>query len=401
MAGPNRVDRGNALRQPAMEERKMQIEMFDYSPADGWGIETFPPMDSERTLVLAFGDSAFLDDSAPFAALRSAYPKARLTGCSTAGEIFDERVQDGTLVVAVVRFDDTRLEMAAAPTGSSNRSRETGIALAEQLAAPDLKGVLVLSDGIFVNGSQLVAGFNEVLKGSVVVTGGLAGDGDRFQRTWILDQNRPVARTVSALGLYGERVRIGHGSRGGWDIFGPERRVTRAAGNQLFELDGRPALQLYREYLGELASGLPATGLRFPLALRADACDEKRLVRTIIAVDEEVGSMIFAGDIPQGHLAQLMRSNIDHLVDGAEDAAAMTRNRGSDGERTLAIAISCVGRRMVLGGRAEEEIEVTLEALPPGTRQIGFYSYGELAPYASGTCDLHNQTMTLTTIHEE
>jgi hypothetical protein len=378
----------------------MKIEVFDYRPANGWGIERFPAMDSERTLVLAFGDSAFQDDPAPFAALRSAYPKARLMGCSTAGEILDKHVQDGTLVVTVARFEDTRLETAVAPTGSSNRSRETGIALAEQLAAPDLKGVLVLSDGLHVNGSQLVAGLNEVLQGSVIVTGGLAGDGDRFQRTWVLDHDRPVARTVAALGLYGERVRIGYGSRGGWDIFGPERRVTRSAGNRLFELDGRPALQLYKDYLGELASGLPATALRFPLALRADAGEEKRLVRTILAVDEEEGSMIFAGDIPEGFLAQLMRTNLDHLVDGAEDAALMTRNRGSNGEPTLAISISCVGRRMVLGERADEEVEATLEALPPDTRQVGFYSYGEIAPYASGACDLHNQTMTLTTIHE-
>lgn len=378
----------------------MQIEMFDYRPIDGWGIKTFPAMDSERTLVLAFGDSAFLDDPSPFAALRSAYPNARLMGCSTAGEILDKRVQDGTLVVAVARFDDTRLKTAVAPAGLSNRSRDTGIALAEQLAAPDLKGVLVLSDGLHVNGSQLVAGLNAVLQGTVIVTGGLAGDGDRFERTWVLDHDRPVGRTVTALGLYGERVRIGHGSKGGWDIFGPERRVTRAAGNRLFELDGRPALQLYKEYLGELASGLPATALRFPLALRADAGDEKRLVRTILAVDEDAGSMTFAGDIPEGYLAQLMRTNLDHLVDGAEDAALMTGNGGSNGERTLAIAISCVGRRMVLGERADEEIEATLEALPPDTRQIGFYSYGEIAPYASGACDLHNQTMTLTRIHE-
>jgi hypothetical protein len=196
-------------------------------------------------------------------------------------------------------------------------------------------------------------------------------------------------------------VRIGHGSRGGWDIFGPERRVTRSQGNRLYELDGRQAVEIYKDYLGELAAGLPATALRFPLALRASADDQKRLVRTVLAVGEDDGSMTFAGDMPEGYLAQLMRTNLDHLVDGAEEAATMTRNRGGDGEQTLAIAISCVGRRMILGERAEEEVEVTLEALPEGTLQVGFYSYGEISPYASGTCDLHNQTMTLTTIHED
>jgi hypothetical protein len=195
-------------------------------------------------------------------------------------------------------------------------------------------------------------------------------------------------------------VRIGHGSKGGWDIFGLERRVSRSEGNILYELDGKPALQLYKEYLGDLASGLPATALRFPLALRAHAADEKRIVRTILSVDEWNQSMTFAGDIPAGSLAQLMRANFDRLIEGASQAALMTR-RHSVTSPPLSIAISCVGRRLVLGEQAEEELEAALEMLPEGTQQVGFYSYGEISPYASGHCDLHNQTMTLTTIAEE
>ena len=79
----------------------------------------------------------------------------------------------------------------------------------------------------------------------------------------------------------------------------------------------------------------------------------------------------------------------------------MARNGDGDGVQTLAIAISCVGRRLVLGERTEEETEATLDVLPDGTQQIGFYSYGEISPLSSGRCDLHNQTMTLTTISEE
>ena len=209
---------------------------------------------------------------------------------------------------------------------------------------------------------------------------------------------RPHTNLVCAAGLYGERLSIGHGSRGGWDNFGPERLVTRAHANVLYELDGRPALELYKEYLGDLASGLPATGLLFPLALRTHADDDKSLVRTILAVDEATQSMTFAGDVPTGSLVRLMRANFDRLIDGASAAAALAA-RPDEGE-TLAIAISCVGRRLVLGERAEEEIEATLEALPAGTRQVGFYSYGEISPYGQGSCDLHNQTMTLTTIRE-
>jgi hypothetical protein len=216
----------------------------------------------------------------------------------------------------------------------------------------------------------------------------------------VVQDRRLQTGYVTAVGFYGDRIRIGHGSKGGWDRFGPERLVTRSNGNVLYELDGRPALGLYKEYLGDRASGLPATGLLFPLSLRASSADSKSLVRTILAVNEEDQSLTFAGDIPKGFLAQLMKANFDRLVHGASEAASSTRLSVDGPGPTLAIAISCVGRRLVLGERTEEEIEATMDALPKGTRQIGFYSYGEISPYATGSCDLHNQTMTLTTLSE-
>ena len=205
---------------------------------------------------------------------------------------------------------------------------------------------------------------------------------------------------ITAVGFYGKRLRITHGSRGGWDAFGPERRVTRAEGNVLYELDGKPALVLYKDYLGERASGLPATALLFPLAIRQDTADARPLVRTILAVDETNQSMTFAGDIPVGYMAQLMRANFDRLVSGASLAADQAGQNATAGGPVLAVAFSCVGRRLVLGERVEEETEITLEHLPAGAKQVGFYSYGEISPYAAGSCELHNQTMTLTTFSE-
>ncbi len=239
-----------------------------------------------------------------------------------------------------------------------------------------------------------------MLDDSVVVTGGLAGDGDRFESTWVIDKGKPVSGIVSAVGLYGDAVKLGHGSQGGWDMFGPERVVTRSSANVLYELDGKPALKLYKEYLGERASGLPATALLFPLSLRETREDERRVVRTVLSIDEDEQSMTFAGDLPEGSLAQLMRANFDRLVDGAAGASLSAAGMVGDGSNVLSIAISCVGRRLVLGERTEEEVEAALENLPTGCRQIGFYSYGEISPYASGHCDLHNQTMTLTAISE-
>lgn len=377
----------------------MQLATFHYTE-QGWSTTPFPDLDSDQTMIIVFGASTFYSDDAPLRELRASYPASHFIGCSTAGEIFQDAIHDQSLAVAVLAFEHTRLASARAEVAQATDSYEAGRKLATELYDGELQSLFVLSEGVTVNGSELVRGLNSVLPPNIVVTGGLAGDGDQFERTWVLGDGRPEQGIVVAVGMYGDRVRITHGSQGGWEIFGPERLVTHARENILYELDGQPALQLYKEYLGEQASELPASAMRFPLALRRAADDEAQIVRTILAVDEETQSLTFAGDIPQGHLAQLMKASFYGLIDGAIGAAAMASPNIAAPENSLAIAISCVGRRLVLGEYTEEELEAALEVLPPGIRQIGFYSYGEISPYAPGYCDLHNQTMTLTTIGE-
>jgi len=377
----------------------MQLTLHRYQPNGAWTPALDPVMDGANTLILLFSnlDPDLLDR--PLGLLRSAFPTARLSGCSTAGEILDNDLLDGA-VAAVIRFEHTRLQAASAPIATAQDSRAAGEALARALDAPDLRAVFVLAEGLQINGSQLIEGFNGVLGNRVVITGGLAADGDRFERTWIVVDGRPRDRQASAVALYGDALSVTHGSRGGWDMLGPERLVTRAADNVLFELDGQPALEIYKRYLGERAAGLPSTGLLFPLALREDEHGEETRVRTILSVNDDDQSITFAGNIPQGGKVRLMHANYDRLIDGAAQAAEGVDLAAYHSGPLLSIAISCVGRRLVLGQRTEEEIEAVLEALPPGTRQVGYYSLGELSPLASGCCDLHNQTMTLTLLWE-
>lgn len=378
----------------------MELRVATFEADRGWTHPLEPGMDSEQTLVLAFGDARAPEVQDAIRHLVDAFPSSHFLGCSTAGEIAGDTVRDRSLSVAVMRFEATSLKCARAEARSLEGSFDAGRSLATQLATPGLRGVLVLSDGLNVNGSALVAGLNSVLPPTVVVTGGLAADGDHFGATWVLSAARPAARIVAAVGFYGERVLLGHGSRGGWDIFGPERTVTRAEGSVLYELDGRPALGLYKEYLGERACELPASALLFPLAIKPGAGGEKQIVRTVLAIDEAAQSLVFAGDIPEGARAQLMRANFERLIDGASGAAFDARTAGEAGLPTLSLAVSCVGRRLILGERTEEELEATLDAQAAGTEQIGFYSYGEISPAKAGFSDLHNQTMTVTTFAE-
>ena len=374
----------------------MKLATFRY--VQGAWSEPFPDLDSERTLVIAFAAPSYGERAELFAELAGAYPRSAVIGCSTAGEIDHTRIRDESITVAAVRFERTRVRHAQAQLESAEHSFAAGGALADQLEQADLRSVLVLSRGHDVNGSELIRGLNAKLAETVIVTGGLAGDGDRFGKTFVIADGKPRRDAVVAIGLYGDHVRVGHGSKGGWDTFGPERVVTGSKGNILYTLDDRPALTLYKEYLGERAAGLPGSALLFPLSLRLTKDSTDSVVRTVLGVDEATQSMVFAGDIPTGSYAKLMRANFDRLILGAQDAGQAALKDYP--QPALCIAISCVGRRLVLGERTEEETEAALDVLPAGTEQIGFYSYGEISPHTTGRCDLHNQTMTLTVVSE-
>jgi hypothetical protein len=310
-------------------------------------------------------------------------------------------VLDGALAVTSLAFEHSRIAIASAELAEASDHVALGALLASRLAKYELVHVLVLSDGLKVNGSALVSGIVSRLPADVAVTGGLSGDGDRFERTAVCLDGPEPSQQVVAIGLYGRRLVVGYGSLGGWDPFGPERLITRSHHNVLHELDGEPALDLYKRYLGEHAAGLPASGLLFPLTIRSSTVDTTAVVRTILSVNETARTLTFAGDMPVGHRARLMRANFQRLVDGAAQAAHATRQAVGAAPVDLAILISCVGRKLVLKQRVEEEVEAVRDVLGAATALAGFYSYGEISPFTpSARCELHNQTMTITTISE-
>ncbi len=371
-----------------------------YRTGAGWNAPLPVDLDSPHTLVLAFGASGFADDTAPLAELDAAFAQSVLVGCSTSGEIAGAQLSDASISVAVVRFEHTCLRRALVSVDSPADSFAAGVRLAAQLAAPQLKAVFVLSEGLGVNGTRLVDGLARHLGPEVTVAGGLAGDGNRFERTWVLERARPTPGRICAVGFYGDRLRVGNGCDGGWADFGPERLITRAAGNVLYELDGKPVLDLYRDYLGDLAAGLPGTALLFPLSVRRSAT-AGAVVRAILGVDEAAKSLTFAGDIPQGGIARLMRAKTEALIGSAGDAAKKALGPLGADRGALVVSVSCTGRRLMLGERCEDEIDSVLDAAPPGSAHVGFYSYGEISPAATGgPSELHNHTMTVTAFCE-
>jgi hypothetical protein len=377
----------------------MRTEQRVFTVEDGWSAPAQRELASAQ-LVIVFARGDLLERGDLCGELRRTYPEANIVGCSTAGEIAGARVLDGSLVATAVRFDSSRVEAAVVELQSAADCLEAGRALGRALRHDDLSHVFVLSEGVAVNGTELARGLAASLPPGVAVTGGLSGDSERFERTLVLFGEEARSGRVVAVGLYGDRLRFGFGSLGGWDAFGPMRRVTRSSGNQLFELDGRPALALYKQYLGEHAAELPASALLFPLLVRPPD-GESEVVRTVLSVNDIDQSMTFAGDVVENAEAQLMMANFDRLVDGAEGAASRAHHALQGGRADLALLVSCVGRKLLLKQRTEEEVEVVRDVLGEGVCLAGFYSYGELCPTAPrASCELHNQTMTITTLAE-
>ena len=353
----------------------------------------------EPNLVLVFGSVDALRQGA--AAIAEAFPLSQRAGCSTAGEITAKGVEDGTLVVTALRFDHTRLAQISTVLAGMEDSFAAGKRLASGLPIGGLRAILIFGQGVQINGSAVLSGMTEIVGAKVPITGGLAGDGGAFAQTWVLDDKGVSSDKLTCVGLYGDALQFVHGSFGGWSPFGPARKVTRSVNNVLFELDGESALEVYKRYLGEHASGLPASGLLFPFAMLGSDHAEVGLIRTILGVDEAAGSLTLAGDIdPDGYL-RLMHASTDALVDGAEAAAeAAKAMQGNLGEG-LALLVSCVGRKLVMGGRVDEEVEAVGDVFGQGATLAGFYSYGEISPFTAGVeCKLHNQTMTITYIAE-
>jgi len=377
----------------------MKTTQHKWSESEGWTPKLPTDNAAQQDVVFVFGARPLLQAGQLVDDLRGHFKGAAILGCSTSGEIVGDTVVDDSVIATAVDFEHTQLRAAAA-TIVGKQSYQVGEELARQLKDASLRHVFVLSDGLNVNGSDLARGLASGVAEGVSITGGLSGDSTNFAETWVVADDGAGPQRVAAIGLYGDGLRVGYGSMGGWEPFGPVRSITRAEGNVLYELDGRSALDLYKTYLGDHANQLPSSALLFPIVVTEPGQDQG-VVRTILSVDEQQKSMTFAGDIPQGGTAQLMKTNVDDLVDGATAAAEASLKGLGDAHPDVALLVSCVGRKLVMKQRIEEEVEAIRDVFGASTKLTGFYSYGELAPFSQGQeCRLHNQTMTITAFAE-
>lgn len=356
----------------------------------------------KEPLVLVFGNRYLLEEETIFEEVKKLFPDGHIVFGSSSGDISSFTVNDNSITITAIEFERSSFVIKTSNILKDKDqldSFEVGQKLIEQLPKEGLKHAFVVSDGSFINGSQLTKGMNAATENNLLITGALCGDDARFEKTLSSYNTLPKEGEIVVIGLYGETLEVSFSVNGGWTPFGPERIVTKSKGNILYELDNLPALDLYKNYLGEKSKDLPGAALLYPLNVKSTK-ENHSIVRTILNIDEETNSMILAGDIFENSKVQLMMTNVDNIVNAAE-VAAVNASELREEEAELAILVSCIGRKLVLDQRVEEEVEEVMEVVGKKTAVTGLYSYGEIAPFVGEkNCQLHNQTMTITLISE-
>ena len=356
--------------------------------------------DTNVSLVLGFGKKELIADGKLNDLLKSRFPSAEVVICSTAGEIIDGKIYDDSVAITALYLEKTAIKTASHNIEQHTDSFDLGKSLISQFATKDLSYILILSDGLLINGTQLVSGMEEGNKAKALITGGLAGDGIYFQNTLVGLNGIPQEGSVAAIGFYGSSLEVRSSSISGWDVFGPERTVTKSTGTNVFEIDHQSALDLYKLYLGPYIDDKTNTTLLFPLAVKLPG-KTHYFARSILSIDYDKHCMVFAGDIPEGSVVRFMKASFEKLIDAAEQAAKSINKDNIAYAPELALLVSCIGRKRILDKQIGEEVGVVADYFTNTTATVGFYSYGEISPQmVSGPCELHNQTMTITTFRE-
>ncbi|AUC82561.1 FIST signal transduction protein [Lacinutrix sp. Bg11-31] len=359
-----------------------------------------PKLELKKPLVLILGNRYMLEDTTIYKQVRDLFPDGHLVFGSTSGDITADVVDDESITITAIEFEKSTFQIKTSNVLNADLdSFKTGKYLVSEFPTDNLKHIFVISEGSFINGSQLTKGMNAATQNNTLITGGLCGDAARFEKTVAAYNENPKPGEIVAIGFYGDTFESTFSIHGGWTPFGPERIVTKSESNVLFELDGKPALDLYKKYLGDKSKELPGAALLYPLNVKSEG-EKQSFVRTILNINEDNNTMILAGDIPENSKVQLMMTNVDNIANASERAARQALEL-RETKPQLALLVSCIGRKLVLDQRVEEEIEEVVNVVGKDTTICGFYSYGEIAPFHGETnCQLHNQTMTITLISE-
>lgn len=318
------------------------------------------------------------------AELAELLPGVPHVGCSTDGELSDRAFSHEGVVLFLMGGD--AIEKVRVGVGM-RLSEDPEAAVVEALAQAGLEAptlVLTAPSSLRTNLDAAMRGLRERLPG-VPIAGGASGDAQEAERGREFVNGEVYEDSLPVLMIQGT-FEVSMGVASGWVPIGADWVATRTEGNQLLELNGRPALQVLHAWLGTLRR---AVTLEFPLAVFPQGVDGPFYMRAVLEADPETGALTLPAEVPQGSSIRLTQASNEQVLAGAE-ASLQSALAGLSGPPDGLLVFSCAGRRWLLGTQAPQE-QATLSAVSSAP-MAGFYGFAELGPLGDLGVSVHNQT---------
>ncbi len=346
--------------------------------------------------VLLFVSSR-LDPTEVLAGFTSRLPaNVQIAGCSSFAEINSEEGLDQSVTaMGITGLSCTTLKVDSMMPDSRQAGRSIG-AQAKELEASLL---ITFPDGMQGNTAEYIRGIQDILGAEFPIVGGVAAEHLAFQRTNEFYNREVLTGGAVAVAIRGA-VTLGTSARSGFQPVGGLRTITKVEGQHLIlELDGQPALRIYKDFLGDTPANPQMVGIQFPLLLVFDVAgshmtsdDRVHVVRVVRSLDEEKGGLLLGGEVAVGMQVHLTRTVKDDLLRGAVEAVEEACKKVPRPD--VAFIFGCAGRKLLLGPHYQQEMAGAFARLGREVPKVGFYTYGELSPVHNVTI-YHDETFTI------
>ncbi|MGJ8686104.1 MAG: FIST signal transduction protein [Spongiibacteraceae bacterium] len=322
--------------------------------------------------------------------IMDAWPKLQLIGCTTDGEVSSVLAFQQDSVTLMLFCADNSIQISAGigrdVSSDAAISTKSAITQATHTLTKSVRLCIAVPESLAVNSKDILDGLANALPEGVPVVGGLAADRWQFDTTYQFHGRSLYSNTVPVL-LFSGALRCAHGVASGWQPLGNPGTVTRSETNTVYEIDGKPALSYYRDYLGEHE---PSSN--YPLAVFTEG-EQFYLRAPSGEFDLDTGSVNFFAEVPQGAKVQMSQSNRDNILAASRESMRQAIAAYGPDEPTAALYFSCASRRQLLGTRTHEEYEQARDSIGIDVPSCGFYTNGEISPMELGApTHFHNET---------
>lgn len=348
-------------------------------------------------LVMVFAAGEFAPERVLSGLKSRLSPRTSVVGCSSDTEVDSRGALRHSVSVLGLSLDGIEARTFQVSSGEENESR--GKAAASLLGPGEPSVIVALPDVVESNGTQFLLGLQSAIGKHVPIVGGAPSVSGETAKTYTLHNGEFAIGGAAGFALYGP-VEVASAARSGYVPIGSPKVITKIDGTAILELDGKPALDVYAEYVGprwhenvNTTTEFPLGVVDGPLGTQKQSDGLIKLVRAVFRVDKERGALILGGDLSLGATVRVLRAESNDVLRGAEEATDLALAQLGN-KPDLALIFSCLSRRAVLGPRFREECRAAFSRLPEETPKCGFYTFGELSPLAGVTMH-HESTFTI------